>query len=61
MYFKSVNFHQAKQKLTLEAAPDWKAAVKAAKSNIRQIGAYIEAQAAAEAAAPSPTPSSVRW
>lgn len=56
MYFKSVNFHQAKQELILEAAPDWDAAAKAAKMNVRQIGAYIEAQAAAEAAAASPTP-----
>lgn len=56
MYFKSVNFHQAKQKLTLEAATDWEAAADAARSNVRQIGEYIEAQAAAEAADASPTP-----
>jgi len=55
MYFKSVNFHQAKQKLTFEAAPDWSAAIDAAKANVEEIGKYIEAQAAAEAAAVSPT------
>jgi hypothetical protein len=54
MYFKSVNFHQAKQKLVFEAAPDWGIAVEAAKANVDQIGKFIEAQAAAEAAAASP-------
>lgn len=51
MYFKSVTFQQAKQKLVLEGAPDWKAALDAATKNVREIGAYIEAQAAAEATA----------
>lgn len=51
MYFKSVNFHQARQKLVLEGAPDWNAAAKAARENVQAIGAHLEAQAAAEAAA----------
>jgi hypothetical protein len=44
MYFRSVNFDQAKQRLVLESVPDWKAAVAAATENVRRIGAQIEAQ-----------------
>lgn len=54
MYFKSVSFHQSKQKLILEAAPDWKAAVHAATKSVKTIGAEIEAHAAAEAAGVTP-------
>jgi hypothetical protein len=50
MYFKSVNFEQAREKLILEGAADWKAAVKAATANVQKMGTLIEAQAAAEAA-----------
>jgi hypothetical protein len=50
MYFKSINFDQSRQKLVLEAATDWDAAVKAAGRNVKAIGAEIEAHAAAEAA-----------
>lgn len=53
MYFKSVNFHQARQKLVLEGVVDWKVAVKAATENVQRMGAHIEAQAA-EAASVSP-------
>jgi hypothetical protein len=45
MYFKSVNFQQDRQKLVLEAVPDWEAAVKTAEQNVQGIGAAIEAQA----------------
>lgn len=48
MYFKSVNFQQARQKLVLEAVDDWGAALKAAEQNVQRIGAEIEAHAAAE-------------
>lgn len=54
MYFKSVSFHQARQKLILEAATDWDTAKQAAEMNVQAIGASLEAQAAAEAAAATP-------
>jgi hypothetical protein len=53
MYFHSVNFNQACQKLTFEAALDWTSASKAAEDNVRAIGARIEALAAATAASPA--------
>jgi hypothetical protein len=55
MYFQSVRFYETKQKLVLEAAPDWKAAVKAAKQSVRRIGKEVEELGAAQVAS-GPTP-----
>jgi hypothetical protein len=51
MYFKSVSFHQSRQKLILEGADDWAKAKAAAEENVRQNGAALEAHAAAEVGA----------
>jgi hypothetical protein len=49
-YFKSIAFEQDRQKLILEAVPDWAVAEAAVEINVQRYAAQVEAEAAARAA-----------
>ncbi len=44
-YFKSINFDQENEKLRLVGAPDWAAAARAARANVKRLGLRAHAHA----------------